>query len=65
MKFVEEAYLDGYVGAGRCVHHDLKRIGWARAKGLVKENISANIKNMPRTEFGQGVVDAYLDSVGC
>jgi hypothetical protein len=58
-------WLDGYACGVHETHDDIRTIGWARAKGLMKKAIQAFIANPPQTDFGRGLCDAYLDSVGC
>lgn len=63
-----EAYLSGYSNGAYLVSNLLRRFGWARAKGEVKQIISMEITQFQpeQSAFYQsycGYIDAMLDSV--
>ena len=58
-------WLVGYACSAHAIQRVLARKGWARAKGNMKRAIIASLTFPPDSDFCRGMIDAYLDSVGC
>jgi hypothetical protein len=58
------SYLTGYKAGATVLQNEVKRFGWARAKGMLKCRIAwyVQIPYPMRDPFTQGFVDSQLDS---
>jgi hypothetical protein len=59
-------YLNGYKSASQTIQNDLKKFGWAIAKGKLKYYIHWKgyfASSSVMVDFHRGYLDALLDSV--